>query len=932
MKKRLVVSLAGLLAVAAAGFSSAQFSDVPAGFWASKAVEALAARGIIIGFPDGTFRGNEPLTRYQAAEIIYRLLKQLQAEIKAGQKPEISPETLTAIRNAVQELAAQLSALGVRVSDLESTAATKQEVAKLQSEIDQLKASQEQGLSQAAIAELAQQLQATSVTADTALAQTQELAGQVKGLQGQVSGLQGEVSNLNSQVQANTSSISALNDLAVLLNQDILSLQQRVSALESKSSAPVNLSEFATKQDLAGVQEYATALRGEVTKLSNQVQSLQAQVTKLQNAPQFSFSGSLSVTYGYTDLYGYNKPNYGTGFYSQGLFSLNSNDPFEGIVRIPPTGTTANPPALSGSSASATFGLTFPQPSASNGVAVSSASLTANFTPFSTGFNTGNSGASQNLSVGSLSVSGTVYGQNFSISYVNGGNKTSFNDFLFANNYAGTGGQDVQATLNATSFFLQPTLTVIAGYANGSGVTTNASYPFTGNYLAARFSVAPFASSNVLALSYVENPTNQAAYGVDTNLTLGPLSLNGAYDSDSNYSGGGAYIAEYLNPTLTLGPLTLGGDYYAVDPHYANGQAGLSTNYNGYNLQSTPYPVGNEGFDLAATLNLGSLLKVQAGYSSAGAFGTGSLNGLGRSYGVALVLNPGGALNLTGYYNANSTGSYAAPASYGAAQSTNQGFGGDNLGLLLAHNGSTAGALIPNLNLTLQFQESDGNNAGGATGDAYANNGSSGFVFRDLLAAASYNLTLGPLSLNPLVVYHQFTDSGSSADVSANPSYTTTKFGAKLTTSPLSLPLQPSLLAGYVQENTAYTGSASASEQYYTFGIKLNEFLASNSSFGVSYGHYTGTNVSSLTTGEAAGAANNAVFSTSYGYVFNGTDGGTYYNLTLGPGGALATSATQTLSGLYFHYAYSNFNAYYALFNYNGLPGQAFEVSYSANF
>ncbi|RTH33937.1 6-phosphofructokinase, partial [Thermus scotoductus] len=47
------------------------------------AVEALAGKGLIRGFPDGTVRGNENLTRYQAALIIYRLLQQIEKELKA---------------------------------------------------------------------------------------------------------------------------------------------------------------------------------------------------------------------------------------------------------------------------------------------------------------------------------------------------------------------------------------------------------------------------------------------------------------------------------------------------------------------------------------------------------------------------------------------------------------------------------------------------------------------------------------------------------------------------------------------------------------------------------------------------------------------------------------------------------------------------------
>jgi hypothetical protein len=49
-----------------------QFTDVPANFWASVPIAALSARGILDGFPDGTFRPNKPITRAEFAEIVRR--------------------------------------------------------------------------------------------------------------------------------------------------------------------------------------------------------------------------------------------------------------------------------------------------------------------------------------------------------------------------------------------------------------------------------------------------------------------------------------------------------------------------------------------------------------------------------------------------------------------------------------------------------------------------------------------------------------------------------------------------------------------------------------------------------------------------------------------------------------------------------------------
>ncbi|MGQ9693073.1 MAG: S-layer homology domain-containing protein, partial [Thermaceae bacterium] len=233
MKKRLVILLAGLLTVLSMGFGLAQFSDVPAGHWAREAVEALVAKGIMSGFPDGTFRGNEPLTRYQAALAIHRLLQQVEAEMKAkGESPTLealSAEDLQALRNAVQELASELAALGVRVSALEDSAATKDDIARLEAMIEELKAKPmpevEPGMDQAALQDLMDRVEAAAIAADTALAQAQQLAEGLEGVKGDVAGLQ-------SQVEANAGAIQALNELAVLLNQDVLALQDRVTALE----------------------------------------------------------------------------------------------------------------------------------------------------------------------------------------------------------------------------------------------------------------------------------------------------------------------------------------------------------------------------------------------------------------------------------------------------------------------------------------------------------------------------------------------------------------------------------------------------------------------------------------------------------------------------------------------------------------------------
>lgn len=52
------------------------FSDVPQDFWARPFITALAARGIIVGFQDGTFRPNQPVTRAEFATQLAKAFEQ----------------------------------------------------------------------------------------------------------------------------------------------------------------------------------------------------------------------------------------------------------------------------------------------------------------------------------------------------------------------------------------------------------------------------------------------------------------------------------------------------------------------------------------------------------------------------------------------------------------------------------------------------------------------------------------------------------------------------------------------------------------------------------------------------------------------------------------------------------------------------------------
>ena len=111
-KKTLVSAITAALVVGAASttFAAANpFSDVPADSWAYDAVSTLAADGVIDGYPDGTYKGQNTMTRYEMAQIVARAMA----------KTDIEKADKALVDKLAAEFAEELDNLGVRVADLE---------------------------------------------------------------------------------------------------------------------------------------------------------------------------------------------------------------------------------------------------------------------------------------------------------------------------------------------------------------------------------------------------------------------------------------------------------------------------------------------------------------------------------------------------------------------------------------------------------------------------------------------------------------------------------------------------------------------------------------------------------------------------------------------------------------------------------------------
>ena len=110
MKKILAIAAAAALTTGVSAYAANPFSDVSTSDWAYQAVADLSDQGVVIGYPDGTFRGERNITRYELAQIVARMM---------AREDQLNAEQRATLEKLANEYADELANLGVRVSKLE---------------------------------------------------------------------------------------------------------------------------------------------------------------------------------------------------------------------------------------------------------------------------------------------------------------------------------------------------------------------------------------------------------------------------------------------------------------------------------------------------------------------------------------------------------------------------------------------------------------------------------------------------------------------------------------------------------------------------------------------------------------------------------------------------------------------------------------------
>lgn len=118
MKRTLKLALVSVLGAALVVPALAQdnFPDVPDNHWAYEALLRMKTNGLLVGYPDGLFRGNRPASRYEMAVAIHA--------------------TYVNLKNITDGLQAQIDAIGKGTPDLD---ALRTAVANLQNDVNNLK-------------------------------------------------------------------------------------------------------------------------------------------------------------------------------------------------------------------------------------------------------------------------------------------------------------------------------------------------------------------------------------------------------------------------------------------------------------------------------------------------------------------------------------------------------------------------------------------------------------------------------------------------------------------------------------------------------------------------------------------------------------------------------------------------------------------------
>lgn len=258
------------------GASEMPFPDVPEEHWAYEAVAEIAEAGLVIGYPDGTYKGAQAMTRYEMAMVAQRTLVKLQELMaKTAESDELLNQQILEVNEGLVLSARARKALEEQLRNLEAnTQASDEEIRTRAAELAE------------AIAELTAFVRDELEALGTRVAELADgervLTGRVNALNYLLSKNQEQIENLKEELQTATgenkkaleehvAQLRALNEeVAASLKAEVQSALQEMN----KKFASMQKSIASLVMDGNHRQENLDVLNAQLAKLHNTVATI----------------------------------------------------------------------------------------------------------------------------------------------------------------------------------------------------------------------------------------------------------------------------------------------------------------------------------------------------------------------------------------------------------------------------------------------------------------------------------------------------------------------------------------------------------------------------------------------------------------------------------------------------------------------------------
>lgn len=243
MKVKFIAFVVLMLSVALV-FAQLPLKDVPVNHWAYDAVKTLVEAGVLSGMPDGTFQGNQPLTRYQAALAFKRLIDYLSKSLPYASSNDLGNimADVEALKNLVATTAERYQQLQVQVQTLEN-------------EFSKLNVS---NVSSSKLAELEQRLNKLELS-----------VGRVETVQSQ---LDEQLKTIAAEMASTSGRAKSAESISKSVEANLENLAKRLAVVESKAD---RVSELVGSTNVAQLAALVNELDAKVRSMSSSMESVQ---------------------------------------------------------------------------------------------------------------------------------------------------------------------------------------------------------------------------------------------------------------------------------------------------------------------------------------------------------------------------------------------------------------------------------------------------------------------------------------------------------------------------------------------------------------------------------------------------------------------------------------------------------------------------------